>query len=421
MRKEILRVTTCCVTSAMLLTATPATVHASIIGGAAETSSVESEKLAVSSDTSVVAGASLAISNYLAKQEVRKSITKVKESVSTSTGDSNEETKEGNEETAGNEEEKTEEQSEYANIAVAQVDNYVNIRSTASQDGEILGKLYNNSVATVTGIEGEWYQVTSGTVNGYIKSEFVVVGDEGLIQSVSRNIATVNADVLRIRSQANTEAEIINTVPNGTKLNVVSQMDGWVEISTETGTGFVSSDFVTCETVYTQAESREEEAARLAREEEERRAREQAAAEEAARKQAEEAAQAAASQSSSQAAVAAPSGSGGSAVASYAGQFVGNPYVYGGTSLTNGADCSGFVMSVYAQFGVSLPHSSSAMRSCGYEVSYDQAQPGDIICYSGHVAIYAGNGTIVHASTPESGIKYSPATYTNIVSVRRIF
>ncbi|MGI6006610.1 MAG: NlpC/P60 family protein [Ruminococcus sp.] len=111
----------------------------------------------------------------------------------------------------------------------------------------------------------------------------------------------------------------------------------------------------------------------------------------------------------------------GQAVADYACQFVGNPYVWGGTSLTNGADCSGFIMSVYANFGVSLPHSSSAMRSCGVGVSYSEAQPGDIICYSGHVAIYLGGGSIVHASNERDGIKVSGnAAYRTILAVRRV-
>lgn len=116
----------------------------------------------------------------------------------------------------------------------------------------------------------------------------------------------------------------------------------------------------------------------------------------------------------------------GQAVANYACQFVGNPYVWGGTSLTNGADCSGFIMSVYAHFGVSLPHSSSALRGVGRSVSVSDMQPGDIICYSGHVALYIGNNTVVHASNskpyPQGGIKYtSPANYKSIITVRRIF
>lgn len=115
----------------------------------------------------------------------------------------------------------------------------------------------------------------------------------------------------------------------------------------------------------------------------------------------------------------------GQAVANYACQFIGNPYKWGGTSLTSGADCSGFVMSVYAHFGVSLPHSSSAMRSVGYGVSVSDMQPGDIVCYSGHVGIYVGNNTIVNASNskpyPAGGIKYTSATYKSILAVRRIF
>lgn len=125
-----------------------------------------------------------------------------------------------------------------------------------------------------------------------------------------------------------------------------------------------------------------------------------------------------------QTSAAAPSGGGsgkGQSVVNYAMQFIGNPYVYGGTSLTNGADCSGFVQSVYKNFGVSLPRSSSQQRSAGTAVDYASAQPGDIVCYAGHVGIYIGNGQIVHASSPTTGIKVGNATYRNILSVRRIF
>ena len=110
----------------------------------------------------------------------------------------------------------------------------------------------------------------------------------------------------------------------------------------------------------------------------------------------------------------------GSDVVSYACQFIGNPYVWGGESLTNGADCSGFIKSVYANFGISLPHSSVALQRAGSEVSYENAQPGDIVCYAGHVAIYMGGGQIVHASSPSNGIKTGSATYRSIISVRRV-
>ena len=110
----------------------------------------------------------------------------------------------------------------------------------------------------------------------------------------------------------------------------------------------------------------------------------------------------------------------GQQAANYACNFVGNPYKFGGTSLTNGTDCSGFTQAVYAHFGISLPRDSYSQRSCGTEVSYANAQPGDIICYAGHVALYLGNGQIVHASTERTGITYGYATYRTILSVRRV-
>ena len=309
-------------------------------------------------------------------------------------------------------------QSEFADIGVSNIseDSYINIRSAATTESDVVGKLYCNSAVTILGTEGEWYQIHSGNCDGYIKSEYIIADNEELAKSIATRTAVVTGTGLYIRQEASAESGPIGQVTVGDQLIVTEETDTWIKVKTDNGEGYVSADYVTCKNVFQTAETIEEEKARLKKEEEARRA--------ASTKSTKSSSSSSSSNSDTGTARTynPPSGGSGQSVADYACQFVGNPYVYGGTSLTNGADCSGFVMSVYAAFGVSLPHSSAALRSVGYGVSTSEMQPGDIICYSGHVAIYIGNNTIVHASNRTDGIKYtSPANYKSILAVRRIF
>lgn len=312
----------------------------------------------------------------------------------------------------------------FKSLVIAQVNDYVNVRSIPSEEGEILGKLYDKSVGEFIEEDNGWYKITSGSVTGYVKAEYCVTGDDAvaLAKEVGNRIATVTTTTLKVREEPSLDATVLGLVPIQDQLLVTEELDNWVKVNIEEGDGYVSLDYVTLSTEFVKAESREEEEARLAKEEAERKAALEAArkAEEKNRK----ATQSESSSATSEAPVVYATGGSelGQSVASYACQFVGNPYVYGGTSLTNGADCSGFVMSVYANFGVSLPHSSAGDRSVGTAVDgLANAQPGDIICYSGHVAIYIGNGQIVHASTAKTGIKISDVNYRTPLGIRRIF
>lgn len=273
----------------------------------------------------------------------------------------------------------------YTNLGVANVDGNLNVRAAASTDAEIVGKMPNNAGCEILGVEGEWTKIQSGDVEGYVKSEYLLSGEAALARAeeVKQTIAKVTTTTLYVREQPNTECSVITMMPEGEELEVVELLDGWVKINVDSDEGYVSAEYVEISTELTKAMTLTE----------------------------------------------IRYGQGVSDVrvslVQYATQFVGNPYVWGGTSLTRGADCSGFVMSVFANYGISLPHSSRSQANCGASISASEAQPGDLFFYGNgssinHVAIYIGNGQVVHASSPKSGIKISSAYYRTPVKVVRI-
>lgn len=342
------------------------------------------------------------------------------------------------------------ETSVYDTIAMSQVEDYVNVRTAPSTDADIVGKIYNNCAATIVGTEGDWYKIESGNCTGYIKKDYFVTGEEAKEIAVNCGYvnATVTTETLNVREGQQADGRILTQLPEGGQYDVIQYGDGWVYLNIDEDVkGWVSMDYVNIDVKFNTAITLEEEEAKLAEEarlaeeakEAERKAREAKAAEEARRK-------AAASKNTSSSSSSNTSSSSSSsntqisdsvdtssasalraAVVAYALQFEGNPYVYGGSSLTNGTDCSGFTMAVYNYFGYSLPHQSGSQSGCGTRVSLDSLLPGDLLFYTnggssiGHVALYIGNGQIIHASTPSTGIKISSANYrTPLCAVRII-
>lgn len=273
----------------------------------------------------------------------------------------------------------------YTNLGMSVISSgNLNIRQEASTDSEVVGILTNHNACELLEDAGDWYKVTSGKVTGYVSKQYLVIGDEAeaIAEQEIKTVATVNTETLNVRAEKSTEAAVLSQVGNSEAFTVNSVADGWVEISVDDSVGYISQDYVTLAQALPTAKTIEQ----------------------------------------------VKYGDGVSdvraSVVSYALQFVGNRYVWGGTSLENGVDCSGFTMRILGKYGVSLPHSSKAQPSCGTKISASDAKPGDLFFYGSgrsisHVAIYIGNGQIVHASNKRDGIKVSNAYYRNPICVTR--
>ena len=271
---------------------------------------------------------------------------------------------------------------EYFDMAFANVTSFLYIRSEPTIESEWVGKLYPDYAAKITGPVGEWTRIESGDVTGYVKTEYIYIGKEAQQKAEALIEEAVEEQTGEMQEEG--QGDVQGTASGEEAQEPTVDNSEPAVMSTETAAGIEDSiEEDPKEEVFEYAESREEEEERLEEEQE------------------------------------AAAGS-GQAVVDYACRFIGNAYVWGGTSLTNGADCSGFIQSVYKYFGINLPRTSSEQRSVGTEVSYADAMPGDIVCYDGHVGIYMGGGQIVNARNPEKGIGITPATYKTILTVRRV-
>lgn len=272
----------------------------------------------------------------------------------------------------------------YKNLGIAQVQGSLNVRKKASTDSKVVGKMTDKDACEIVSVKGDWAKITSGKVEGYVKTEYLLTGDvaKNVAKKEITKVVTVNTTTLRVREKASEDSAILSLVGEGEDLVVEDTKDGWYKVEVDDQKGYISGDYITISQKLPTASSVEE----------------------------------------------LENGTGISdtrvSLVQYALQFVGNRYVWGGTSLTNGIDCSGFTMQIYARYGISLPHHAASQPGYGTRISASDAQPGDLFFYGsgssiGHVGIYIGNGQIVHASNARTGIKISSAYYRTPICVAR--
>jgi uncharacterized protein YgiM (DUF1202 family) len=273
----------------------------------------------------------------------------------------------------------------YTNLGIADVSDNLNIRAIAAEDGRLVGKLPRNAACEVIDTDDTWAHIKSGSVEGYVSLDYLLTGvlAKFKAEELAVTVAKVNTDSLKVRAEANTESEVITLVAMGEELEVAAVEGDWVKVLLDNDEVYVSAEYVEVSaelgTAVTMTELLYGQGVSDVRVD----------------------------------------------VCQYAKEFIGNPYVWGGTSLTKGTDCSGFVMRVFQKYGVKLPRNSRAQANCGTTIKVSEAKPGDLIFYAkgktiNHVAIYIGNGQVVHASSPKTGIKISNVSYRTPFKAVRI-
>lgn len=336
-------------------------------------------------------------------------------------------------------------ESKYANKAVADIysTTTLNIRKKGSINAKIVGKMKKGNIATVLKKGSEWSKVRSGNVTGYVKNQYLVFGDEieNFAKQNVKKVAKVQTETLRVRKKASTDSKIVTLVSEDDKLKVKKQTNDWAKVKVDGQTGYVSKDYAKVTYSFGKAKSMKQIQAEQAAKEAQKQAAQTTIGNESASTSSSNTSNSSTTSgstkvSSVQAAKKASvsvssSGSSatGSRIVSYAQQFVGNPYRYGGNSLTSGIDCSGFTQQIMAKFGYSISRTSSSQSGDGRAVSTSNLRAGDLVFYGDggsidHVALYIGGGQVVHASNsapyPRGGIKISNVNYRTPICARRI-
>ena len=280
---------------------------------------------------------------------------------------------------------------QFQKLAISIAKDFVYVRKSASTGCKAIGKLHRGSAGTILGKKGAWVKISSGSLKGYVKKEYLATGAdaEKLAEKYGTKYAVLKkgTSVLNVREEKNTSSDIVTQLPEGKRYTVKSENADWCKVKVKGKSGYVAKEYVHTKYGFKEAKS--------------------------LKKKTKETVRSYASENKAESLI------------SYAKQFIGNKYVWGGTSLTNGTDCSGFTLRVFQKFGYSLPRTSAEQAGCGSSVKLSELKPGDLVFYKRggrvhHVAIYIGGGQIVHAAGAKWGIITSNMNYSRVSHARRI-